>query len=436
VESWFSQARRVVLDRSADSTLDTIVQRPAEGRASEVALAPGLELTLQLAGALLGYGLPVHRLEEALHRLAATLGFRASYFITPTSLTCTLSYEGESRTHVINVTPGEVDLERLGALHELIGRVERKEISPADASHRITVILGRRPRYGPIVRVVSFAMVAAAAAVLLGGEPLDLLVAAGLSAGVGLLSLASGRNATLGRVLPALATTVISLAAISLHRAGLHIQPPVLLLAGCMCLLPGLTTTIGMMELAMAHLVSGTARLMGAMVTFLQLGFGIALGYTLADALFVAPAPTPVHGMDDWAYVASPVVAAVGFSILLRVRPRELPWVLATCALAVAGSRGGGALFGAEVGAFVGAFTVGAASHLYARWKDRPALVTLVPGILMMVPGSIGFLGLSAMLEADAAEAVQTGFKVLMIATALSTGVLLATLAVPPQRSL
>lgn len=440
MESWFSQARRVMgplrgLSGLAETTLDTVVAQPGTPSSSPE-LDASLQFTMKLASALLGYGLPVHRLEEALTRLSAALGFVGTYYITPTGLIFTFGTGSDQRTRVINAVPGNVDLERLTALHSLIGRVTRMEITPQEASLRVDRILQRAPRYSGPARVLAFALLSLAASQLLGGSGLDLLVAGGLGLTVGLLSSLSSRFDTLGRMLPAVAAFLVSVLAITISRAGVAVQPSVLLLAAIMSLLPGLTMTIAMMELAMANLVSGTARLMGAVVTFLQLGFGIALGHGLAESLFVTPVPESTTGLPVWTQALAPLGAALAFGVLLRVRPRDLSWVLLACSLAVLGSRGGGALFGPEVGAFLGAFLVGIVSHLFGRWKDRPVLVLLVPGVLMMVPGSIGFLGLSALLANDPTAAVRTAFQVLMIATALSTGVLLATLAVPPKHGL
>src|SRR5690606_30564729 len=67
-------------------------------------------------------------------------------------------------------------------------------------------------------------------------------------------------------------------------------------LAGLVVLLPGLTFTIGLTELSTRHLASGTARLAGALVTFLGLGFGVALG-SKAGALI---ATWLLHGEPAW----------------------------------------------------------------------------------------------------------------------------------------
>ena len=84
-------------------------------------------------------------------------------------------------------------------------------------------------------------------------------------------------------------------------------------------------------------------------------------------------------------------------------------------ALGIAGSRAGAAAFGPELGAFVGALTVGVASNLYAYLLHRPASVTLVPGILLLVPGAIGFRSLSSLLDREVVTGVETAFTMVLI---------------------
>ena len=53
-------------------------------------------------------------------------------------------------------------------------------------------------------------------------------------------------------------------------------------LAGLIVLIPGFMLTIAIRELSTRHLASGTARLVGAGITFLGIIFGVALGNRLA----------------------------------------------------------------------------------------------------------------------------------------------------------
>ena len=105
------------------------------------------------------------------------------------------------------------------------------------------------------------------------------------------------------------------------------------------------------------------------------------------------------------------------------------------------GWRGAGAWVGAQalgtgLGGFLGALVLGVLSHAYARWRDRPVALTLVPGTLLLVPGSLGFLGFSSLLGADASGAIDVLFRMVLVAVSIASGTLVATLAVPPQRAI
>ena len=81
----------------------------------------------------------------------------------------------------------------------------------------------------------------------------------------------------------------------------------------------------------------------------------------------------------------------------------------------------------------VGALMVGGASNLFSRLRQRPATVTLVPGLILLVPGSIGFRSVSAMLAQDALSGIQAAFAMTLVAIALVTGLLISHIVVPPR---
>ena len=73
---------------------------------------------------------------------------------------------------------------------------------------------------------------------------------------------------------------------------------PFQLLSALIVLVPGLRLVVSMNELATGNHVSGTARLVDTGMTFLSLGFGVALGQRLAApllarALLGRPLPLP-----------------------------------------------------------------------------------------------------------------------------------------------
>ena len=91
-------------------------------------------------------------------------------------------------------------------------------------------------------------------------------------------------------------------------------------------------------------------------------------------------------------------------------------------------------ILGATGGAFWGAFCTCLASNAIAHKTRRPALVTLGPAILLLVPGVLGFMSLSSALAGYMSETLWTLLQVCLISVSLSLGGLLASLVVAPPR--
>ena len=79
---------------------------------------------------------------------------------------------------------------------------------------------------------------------------------------------------------------------------------------------------------------------------------------------------------------------------------------------------------------------MGCGSNIYARVKNRPAMVPSTPGLLILVPGSIGYNSLTAMVQSDTLKGVELAFQMSMTAAALAVGLLLANVVISPRRNL
>jgi uncharacterized membrane protein YjjB (DUF3815 family) len=205
-------------------------------------------------------------------------------------------------------------------------------------------------------------------------------------------------------------------------------------LAGLIVLLPGLSLTVALTELSTRNLTSGTARLTGAILAFLQLGFGVALGARLAQMLPQAIVAPP-HGPGWWDLPAL-ALGALALSIWLRARPRDMGWIAVVGALGYGGARAGQAYFGPELGAFFGAVLVGMASNAVGRFRNKPAMVTILPALLILVPGSIGFRSTQALLARDVLGGIDTAFSTVLAGVALGAGILFGNAIVPPRKVL
>jgi uncharacterized membrane protein YjjP (DUF1212 family) len=392
---------------------------------------------LALGRAIHEAGVPAYRLEEALTAVVGLFHREAQIFSTPTSLMVCFA---PGRTTLLRVLPAPVELARVARLDALVRRIEKGTLSLDDAPAALAAIVAAPPAFRRSLVVLAHGMAASSSAVFFGGSLADVVVAFVIGCLVGFLAIPLGREASRARAYDLIAALVSSLLAqgaafVVGERLG-GVSAPIATLAGLVVLLPGLMLTTAMTELATRHLVSGTARLMAAVITFLELGLGVAVGERLF-ALVVTSAPTISHVPLPTTIVPFALIAiAVSAIALFQSEWKTLLGVLAACAFAFVGARGGAFLFGPELGVFVGALAVASFANAVARVTDTPATVTLVPAILLLVPGSLGYRSLASLVDKDTLTGVETGIGMLFVAISIVAGLLVANALVAPRRML
>jgi len=405
-------------------------------RESDAEARHAIGFVLRLGRALHTYGYPAHRLENVMSQAAEQLRLTGQFFSTPTSIFASFGEQEEQRTFLMRVTPGEVNLGKLAELDEVTTGVLRGALGPAIGSAQIEKILAAPVCYGPVLMTFAFGLASAAASRFLGGGLKEIGVSGLIGLMIGLLSAFVGKYATWARVFEPVAAFIAAAAAAALSFAVGPYAVSNATLAGLIVLMPGLTLTSAMIELSTQHLSSGTSRLSGAFVIFIGMGFGVAVGDTVAQKLFGGPHIARAIALPAWTELVALVTMPLAFTVLLRAHWRDAVWIVIAGALAVGSGKLGAQLLGPELGVFFGALTVGIASNWYSRLLDRPAIITQVPGILLLVPGSVGFRGLAALLDRQIVSGVDTTFKMILTAMALVAGTLIANIVVPSRREL
>jgi len=401
------------------------------------------EFLVTMAGALSTYGATANRLENAISQCAQALGVKAQVFAMPTGVFASIDTGagegggegGEDVTHLIRVESGGVNLERLSALNTILLKVAAGTLTPAQGTERIRIELAARPRYGPWLTALAFAGSSAAVSIFFGGGWRELVCAAAVGLTLGTLTVFGGMRTRWAWVIEFAAGALAALLSMVCAEWLTPLSPQTVMLAGLIVLLPGLSLTLGMNELATKHLVAGTSRLMGASMTFLLLVFGVAIGQKLATVLqFTASgesAPLPW-----WALPAALLAIPWPLIVIFKGVARDVPWITAAVFLAFYASRYAGLAVGPELGAAGGALVVGIASNIFTRLTDRPAATTLLPGLMILVPGAVGLISLTTLMGKNVVMGVETAVTMFVIMVALVVGLLLANAAVPPRRAL
>jgi uncharacterized membrane protein YjjP (DUF1212 family) len=369
-----------------------------------------------------------------MERLSPRLGLEGQFLSAPTSLVAAFGAPPDQRTYLLRVEPGEVDLARLTDLEELIARVSGGWLGVEAALEQVTAIERQAPRYPAWLTLACFAIAPACAARFFGGGWREVAVAGTIGLGVALLhGVTRGMPAAERLFEPAAALLAALLAGAAAAWIG-YVSPFVASVAGLIVLLPGLSLTTALTELATRNLVSGTSRLAGVTMTFLGIGGGLALGAALGARLWDVgpnPAAVPLPAWTEWAALA---IAPLALAVLFRAPFREAGWVLAAGVLAYLAARAGTRAWGPEIGTFAGATVAGIAANVYARSLGRVAEVALVPSIILLIPGSIGLRSISSLIAQDVVTGVALAFTLVLVALALAAGVLFANVAVSPRR--
>jgi uncharacterized membrane protein YjjP (DUF1212 family) len=397
---------------------------------------PRIKFLIALGRALHSYGIPAHRLEDALGNAATRLGITAEFFSGPTSLIASFGEPGNQQTSMSRVSPGNLQLDKLVELDEVVEALYRSEMSVEEARTRLVEVDSSPQRYGPVLTTLAFGLASGLAARFFGGGLNEMMATFGLGLLTGLLALAAERFVVVGRIFEFAVSFLVTFLVLALSVAGIPLATNVIILASLIIILPGLTLTLALNELATGHLVSGTARLSGALMTFMKLGLGVGLAQRLADFLpgaLVEVAPVPLPAWTLWVAL---VITPVALAILFRARSQEVLWILVAAMVAFWGARYGVEFLGPGLGAAVGALLAGLTSNLFARLKHRPAVVLVVPSLILLVPGSLGYRSMSMLMGSDILTGMDTAFTALLVGVSLVAGLLLANVMLPPKNAL
>lgn len=391
---------------------------------------------LELGRGLHEAGAPSHRIEDAMSVLSLRLGVTGQFFTTPTSIFASFGPPEEQRTALLRVEPSGVNLERMSLLDDLIREVEDGRREPEAAIVRLREIAAAPERHGRLLTIACFGISAAAMARFLGGGLPEIAAGAAIGLQTGVLAWLAARRPAAARVFEWVAALAASLAALGWALVIGPLVPTIAALSGLIVLVPGLSVALAFTEISTRHLVSGTARLAGAAMTFLAIGFGLALGIRLEPLVGAAATTVPAAPLPTWTVWVALAVSPFALAVLFRARPRDFGVILAACLLSFTLARGGARAGGIEVGVLAAAFAIGIAGNLYGRFRRQPAAVLVVPALVTLLPASVGVRSIATLIVHDVVSGMELAFTLIVLATALAAGLLLANLVVPPRRAL
>ncbi len=400
----------------------------------DVKISELLDFYCTYAKAYLGSGGPTSRLEESLESLSTVYGLRSEIFAMPTGVIVSVRPEnnGDVQTTIARIRDNSsIHLERLCWLENILEDLKKHKISVSQATR---ILWGKsilRPPYTPLQTILAAFLVG----ISLSYPRYENLLAAIIC---GLITVATWwvcGPALKGRVKSAIfrdfagCLLVLTLGGLCRYFIPGSIAYEAFTIGGIIYLVPGLSLTTAISELADQNLVSGTAKLMNAVLTLLVLGLAYVLVYELSFSSHLPVQSGMVKMTNSFILAISGfTISLAAFCILFRIPKKSLP--LATLVglmgwfiLKLLSAKGFviSASFFASFG--VGFFSL-VLSHLY----HVPSQVFSVPGIIAMLPGMMALTSVGSMIFGDPTTGDKLFSQVVLIAGSIVLGLFTARL--------
>jgi uncharacterized membrane protein YjjP (DUF1212 family) len=355
------------------------------------------EMLGSLGAALLASSRATSAVESTMRELSTAYGEpQLRTFVLPT-LVLVEDAATPERTSIFPATGPALRLDQAGDVETLVSRANATRMAPADVIRELDRIRATKPRFGTLVTILGHTILTLGFGLVLNPTASALPVYVVLGAVVGTIVVLCARLATLALILPILTSFLITVI------AGIWIVPlvgddPIRLVAPALVsFLPGLTLTLAAVELTSNQVVAGASRMVYGLAQLGLLAFGVFAAVTVLGPMAQPAAPPQLGAWAPWVGI---FLTALGYT-LFSVAPRgAFIWILFALAVAYGAQLLGTFIVGAELSGFVGAVVVIPVVNLVRQlpWAP-PAAVMLTCAYWLLVPGALGFIGLTGVAE-------------------------------------
>jgi uncharacterized membrane protein YjjP (DUF1212 family) len=326
-------------------------------------------------------------------------------------------------------------------LAQLVARAPTGTVDPAEGIVELDRIRNQERRFPVWVTVIGYAVQSAGLALILQPTLLSLLGATLLGLLVGALSVLGRKIDAIGYLLPTICSFLVAFLVFNFD-AHWHMGHDSLraLAAPLATFLPGAAITLAVIELSTHHVVSGASRLVAGFMQIAQLAFGILIAAQVAGVADTDFVTTEINQLGAWAPLVGVVVYGLGAMLNFGPPTSFLPWMLLMLLTAYAGQWIGNELLGSYASGFGGGLTLIVFALAVSHRPNTPPTVSLIlPGFWLLVPGSLGFMGVTELIGThSSAIFTATLISMMSIAVGVQTGLLLWRAAIQlsssPQR--
>ncbi|WP_240036826.1 threonine/serine ThrE exporter family protein [Leifsonia flava] len=318
-------------------------------------------------------------------------------FVLPTLVMIEDPREQNERTSIFPATGPALRLDQADSVEQLTLRALAERPSPSEVATELNQIRATRPRFGVLARILGHAVLTVGFGLVLDPVAIAIPVYLVLGLIVGATTVLGSRVRTLALLLPTLTAFALTLLTAWFVAPIVGDDPIRLVAPALVSFLPGLTVTLAAVELTSNQVVAGASRMVYGAAQFGLLVFGV---YAALALLGTHPSTQSPPQLGMWAPWLGILLTAIGFNLFSVAPRRALPWIVLSLTVAYGAQLLAGFFIGAALAGFVGAVAIIVVVGLLRRiTSSPPSAVMLTCAYWLLVPGGLGFIGLTTAAE-------------------------------------
>ncbi|EXJ76348.1 uncharacterized protein A1O5_00856 [Cladophialophora psammophila CBS 110553] len=395
----------------------------------------------KLARCLMAVGAPTHRLEEYMKTSARALNIDGDFLYMPGSMLVSINDRVTMSTEVTLVKESQnVDLGKFRDVFDVYKLVIHGKYTAEQGTADLDEIMRKRGRHCLPLRIFAYGIAAIAVGPFaFAARPVDFGPSFILGCILGWLQLVVvTRSEQFSHVFEILASVLISFASRGLgsiyHKGTAVFCFSAIAQSSIALILPGYMVLCSALELQSKSIVSGSVRMVYAIIYSLFLGFGILIGTVVMGLIYPqaqsdVTCNTPIWWNDSnhgpkllyVRFIWVPIFA-ICLAIINQAKWKQIPVMTL---IAFVGYQANFWIStklsnNIQVANAIGAFAIGTMANLYSRFFHGLAAAAMLPAIFVQVPSGLAASGslVAGITSADQITGNLTGVSVINNGTA------------------
>lgn len=393
---------------------------------------PAMSEYLQVVGdcgkKYLATGGPTSRLEEKIVQSGQSLGYNSQIYATPTAMFVSVQQAGEIVTSLEVVPESTMNFTDMLYYDSVLDRLSSGSLTLRDARERLLNFKSKKYVF-PLVTISSF-LVGFMASFPKYGSWVAAIGSGIITSIVYLLNRPLARKLQLSGVFTDFIGCLVAFILALVAGTFFELPIPAFVIGAVILIVPGLTLTSAISELAEHHFVSGTVKMMKSILILVAMGVSYLLvenmlvSYGMSTKMLVTDLHPSGLIAHPWFQVVCRIILLTSFCVFFHIPLRAFPGAI-FCGLAsilMLDQFKDPKLF--VLASFSASLVVGLVSLTLARIYNWPSQVFSTPGILALVPG---LLALSTFYSlSDSSPQGLIAYRVALTAGAITFGLFTA----------